>query len=99
MPAPRITGTHLRQALATRAGVVVQDQRDGVVYALPQGMTKTQSMDGDLVVVLTNDEAAWFVQAADGKYPAAAKTATAIRAWEIEQIEANLARWAAQAAS
>jgi hypothetical protein len=95
--APRITATHLRQALATRAGVVVQDQRDGVVRAIPQGLTKLQSQDPDLVVLLTNEEAEFYVRGAGGSYGAGARTATTVLRWEFETIEANLADYAAKA--
>jgi hypothetical protein len=88
--APKITAPLMRQALATRAGVVVQDATTGAVYALPQGMTKLQSMDGNLVVVLTNDEAESYVTAAAGNYGQAARTATTVLAWEIDTIESRL---------
>lgn len=89
-PAPRITAAVLRQALATAAGVVVQDVATGVTFALPQGMTKLQTMDETLVVVLTNDEAESYVRGAGGQYGPAAKTATTVLAWEIETVEARL---------
>jgi hypothetical protein len=95
--APRITATHLRQALATRAGVVVEQQSTGAVYALPQGLTKSQSQDGDLIVLVTNEVAESYVREAAGNYAKAAKTATTILAWEIATIEARLADYAAKA--
>jgi len=96
LPAPRITATQLRQALATRDGVVVQQQSTGAVYALPQGMTKAQSMDGDLVVLLTNEAAASYVREAGSNYGKAARTATTVLAWEIEFVDAQLAAWSAR---
>lgn len=92
---PKVTATHLRQALATRAGVVVQDQRDGVVRALPQGLTKLQSQDPDLVVLLANEECEFYVRGAGGSYATGARTASTVLRWEFETIEANLARYAA----
>lgn len=95
-PAPRITATHLRQALATPAGVVIQDLADGSTYALPCGLTKAQSMDDSLIVVLTHDEAASYLQAADGSHAAAARTATVVLAWECELLDSRLADWTAR---
>ena len=97
LPAPRITALHLRQALATRAGVVVQDQRDGTIQAAPQGLTKLQMQDPDLVVLLTNEECEFYVRGANGSYATGAKTATTVLCWEFDAIEANLARYAAKA--
>src|SRR3569833_401361 len=94
-PAPRITATQLRQALATRDGVVVQQQSTGATYALPQGMTKLQTLDGDLVVVLTNGEAAAYLRAAAGSYAKAARAATPELEWEIRMIDERLASWSA----
>lgn len=96
LPSPRLTATHLRQALATPVGVVVQDATTGRVFALPHGLTKPQALDETLVVVLTQREAAWYVEAAAGSYAAAARNATTVVRWEIEQIDARLAAWAGQ---
>lgn len=94
--APKITAAQLRQALATRAGLIVQDMADGRTYALPQGMTKQQTMDDSLVVVLTNEAAESYVLEADGSYAKAARTATTVLAWEISFIDEQLAAWAAR---
>lgn len=98
MHTPTITANLLRQATATRAGVIVEQQSTGAVYALPQGMTKLQTQDGDLVVIVTNAAAETYVDEADGNYAKAAKTATTILAWEIATIEARLAAYAAKKA-
>jgi hypothetical protein len=97
-PAPRITALHLRQALATPAGVVVQDLADGSTYALPHGLTKAQALDDSIVVVLTRDEAASYLAAADGSHPAAARAATTVLAWEIDLIDTRLADYITRAA-
>jgi hypothetical protein len=89
--APRITATALRQALATRAGVIVQDLADGAVYAVPHGLTKAQTLDDSLVVVLTRDEAASYLAAADGRHADAARAASTVLAWEIEFVDRQLA--------
>lgn len=94
-PAPRITATHLRQALATAEGVVVQDATSGDVYALPHGLTKLQATDGNLVVILTNAEAVSYLHAAEGHHGRAAQKATTILAWELELIDTRLAGWSA----
>lgn len=94
--APRITATALRQCLATRAGVIVQDLADGATYALPKGLSKAESMDDSLVVVLTYEEAAFYLREADGSRATAARAATAVIGWEIGQIDARLAAWAAR---
>lgn len=93
MTAPKITANHLRQALATPVGVVVQDMADGRVYALPHGLTKVQSMDDSLVVLLTNTAADSYVREADGSYARAARTATTVLAWEISYIDEQIAAW------
>lgn len=90
LAAPRVTAAHLRQALVTRDGVVVQDATTGVTYALPQGMTKRQAMDETLIVVLTHGEAEAYVTAAGGQYGPAARAATTVLGWEIETVEARL---------
>lgn len=95
-PAPRITATLLRQALATPAGVVVQDLADGATYALPHGLTKAQSLDDSLIVVLTAAEAASYLRSADGHHAAAARAATTVLQWECELIDSRLAAWAAR---
>ena len=95
-PAPLITATLLRQALATRAGVIVQDATTGATYAQPQGLTKSQSQDPTLVVVLTNEECEFYVRGAGGRHAAAARTASTVLRWEIEYVEARLADYAAQ---
>jgi hypothetical protein len=97
--APQITATMLRQALATRAGVVVQDALIGTVYALPQGMTKLQTMDDTLVVIVTNQAAQDYVLECGGSYGRAAKLATLMLAWELETIEVNLSRYAERRAA
>lgn len=95
-PAPRITATLLRQALATPAGAIVQDMADGSTYALPHGLTKAQTLDDSLVVVLTHGEASSYLAAADGSHGQAARSATTVLAWEIELLDRQLATWTAR---
>lgn len=98
-PAPKITATQLRLALATRAGVIVQDLADGSTYALPKGLTKLQALDGNLCVVLPHEEAAFYLTEADGNHAKAARLATTVLAWEIQQMDARIAAWAARGAA
>jgi hypothetical protein len=96
--APRITSAHLRLALATRHGLIGQDLRSGMVIAFPAGLSKTEAMDPELVVLIDNQQARWFVDNVGGSYTDAAKSATAILAWESQVIDARLAAWAAKTA-
>lgn len=94
--APRITATALRQALATSAGVIVQDLADGSTFALPYGLTKLQAMDDSLIVVATHSEAADMLAFHDGRHSDAARALTVLRAWEIELLDRQLADWSAR---
>lgn len=95
--APRITATALRQALATSAGVVVQDLADGTTFALPYGLTKLQALDESLVVVATNREAADMLAAHGGRHADAARALTVLRSWEVDMLDRQLAAYAAKA--
>lgn len=80
--APRITLTVLRAVLASRQGVAVWLPDLGEVEAAPTGLTKAQALSPSLVVVLTHEEAASYLTAADGDHKAAAVAASATLAWQ-----------------
>lgn len=80
--APRVSVSALRAVLASREGVAVWLPDLGEVEAAPSGLTKAQSLDPSLVVVLTHDEAVSYLASADGDHRAAAVAASATLAWQ-----------------
>jgi hypothetical protein len=84
IPAPRITTSTLRTVVSDRNAVAVQ-MPTGDVEAAPSGLTKLQSMNPDLVVVLDYAAAASFLADAAGDHKAAAATATAVLRWQHAQ--------------
>lgn len=96
--APRISTAHIRLTLGDRRAVVAQDLRSGMVIAMPAGLSKTEAADPDLCVILTHDQARSFYDLVGENYEAAARSATAILAFEMQTIDARLAAWAAKGA-
>jgi hypothetical protein len=88
---PKITANDLRAALATRHGAVVQDAANGMVFPMPRGLTKLQMQDPNLIVLLTNDEATFFVEGAAGSYGQAARNATTVLRFEMDTVDRMLA--------